>query len=291
METENDIREAQASKLRAETLKLELEAREIERRLSAPRWRGQNLEQYIVAIVITSAVLFGWTLLYLEPILRQETELNELYNATLDARNEKLIRGNKELSKDQAILKTANAKLEREKNRLISEGEALTKQKGGLERVVDGLNLAIEQLADENTGEKTDEETKFFSIWNSSDPIRELSKSYGWDTSFDDFYYPQLGMYLVIHHKQVRSDKEIFVGRIIEINKLKRDRPKDWQEDLRRITDDVPVLAVDYSYFGLLVDKSAPVGGTIYKQSGETLKFYAPLGEWTERLGDLLQAE
>lgn len=283
METENDIRVAQASKLRAETLKLELEAQEIDRRLSAPWWRGQKLAQYTVAIIITSALLFGWTRIYLEPILRQETQLNKAYNATLDARNEELIRGNKELSKKQAILKTANAKLEGDKNRLISEGEALTKQKWVLEGVVDGLNLAVERLADENA--------KFFSIWNSGDPIRELSKSYGWQMSSNDFHSYQLGTYLVIHHKQVRSDKEILVGRIIEINKLKRNRPKDWQEYLKRITDDVPVLAVDYSYFGLLVDKTAPVGGTIYKQSGETVKFYAPLSEWTERLGDLLQAE
>ncbi len=282
METENDIRVAQASKLRAETLKLELEAQEIDRRLSAPWWRGQKFAQYTVAIIITSAILFAWARIYIEPMLRQETELNKVYNATLDARNEELSRGNKKLSKDQAILKTANAKLEKEKNRLISEGEVLTKQKGVLERVVAGLNLAVD---------RADKDGKFFSIWNEGDPIKELRSSHGWNMSSENQFGYELGYYLVIHHKDVRSDKDIFVTRIIEIGKLKRLESKDWRKYLKRITDGVPVLALDYSYFGLLVDKMAPVGGTIYKQSGETIKFYAPLSEWTERLGDLLQAE
>ena len=59
MEPENEIRLAEASKLNAERLKLELEAQEIERRLKSKWWQGGSLPQYVVAIVITTAVLFG----------------------------------------------------------------------------------------------------------------------------------------------------------------------------------------------------------------------------------------
>lgn len=322
---------AQEHKLKAETLKLELEAQEIDRRLNAPWWRGQKLAQYTLAIIITSAVLFGWTRIYLEPILRQETELNKVSNATLDARNEELSIGNKKLSKDQEvlktanatlddrndelsrgnsklnkdqkILKTANAKLEKEKIELMSESETLTKQKQVLERekkklTIEGEELEKQKLALESVVAGLNQAVeiaargdKFFSLMNRDDPIKELSSSYGWNMWSDNYFGSQMGYYLVINHQDVRSDKNIFVCRIIEINELERRKPNDWRKSLKLVTDKSPVLALDYSYFGLLDDTSVPVGGTIYKQNGETVKFYAPLSEWSKQLGELFQAE
>lgn len=61
MEVENEIRQAEFRRLEAERFKLELEAKEIERRLNAHWWEGHNLTEYLLAIVITAALLFGLT--------------------------------------------------------------------------------------------------------------------------------------------------------------------------------------------------------------------------------------
>ena len=53
------------------------------------------------------------------------------------------------------------------------------------------------------------------------------------------------------------------------------------------IERDGPVLVLDYTYFGLLADKGAPVGGIIYGRSANLrgIEFYAPLDQWSEKLG------
>ena len=64
----------------------------------------------------------------------------------------------------------------------------------------------------------------------------------------------------------------------------------NWRESSGR-SPLIPALALDYSYFGLYADTNAPVGGIIYRQSGANKEFYAPLSEWSEKLGALFPNE
>ena len=184
MESENDIRQAEFRRLEAERLKLELEAKEIERRLNAQWWEVHNLTQYFLAIVITSALPFGWALGYLEPILRKEGEVNKLAeqrNATLneliEARYQTVEKERTDiaterdrLEKEAEVLRAEKIQLLAERDQLKHDRESLTKQQA-LKSNVAGLKLAVEKAA-RGGG-------KFFSILNRNDPINELT-AYGW---------------------------------------------------------------------------------------------------------------
>ena len=296
MDDETDRGQAELRRLEAERHKLELEAKEIERRLNAKWWQGGNLTQYLLALVITAALLFGWTRVYLEPILRKETEINALAerrNATL---NELLEAQNRQIREQQAALTTERDRLKQEaarlqvekgdlvteRDRLAAERESLEKRQQELQLIVAGLRLAVEQAA---AGKG-----KFFSILNSDDPINALKRSHGWEL-WSDNYYGRLGYYLIIQHPDVRSGKEIIVGRRFEIEDLKGDQPDDWHDYIEKINSGSrggPVLALDYSYLGLLVDPEAAVGGILYQEGGEETEFYAPLVQWAEQLGAFL---
>lgn len=324
MDVENDIRLAEARKLEAERLKLELEGKEIERRLRARWWEGPRFHQYIVAIVIAAALLFGWWRAYLEPILRREAELNELdqrrnatLNTLLEAKNERLSAESRELSaetdrlKQQAdqlgresqklkeeqrtlkegmdrltnesqTLKKGLDRLTIERDQLVKQRQALEKEQQTLKVVVTGLRLAIDQV--EKGG------SKYFSILNRDDPIKKLKDSYGWAV-WSDNYYGRLGYYLVITHKNVRGGKRIFVGREFEIDQLKKDMGSKWPKYIERVNDDSPLLVLDYSYYALLADERAAVGGTLYRKGGDVLDFHAPLTEWAKELGALFKQE
>src|SRR5437868_4735319 len=107
------------------------------------------------------------------------------------------------------------------------------------------------------------------------------------DNDAGRFPYP----YLVITHGSVRSGKEIFVGREFEIERLKKDLRDDWRKYIEQINDRAPFLALDYSYFGLLADEGASVGGTLYSKGGVVREFHAPLKNWAKKLGVLLQTD
>ena len=115
MDAETERLQAETRRLEAEKVKLELEAKEIERRLGARWWQGQKLAQYLLAIVITAALLFGWSRVYLEPILRSEAELNKL----AERRNA-----------------TLNQILEAERSQLIAEGDKLRNSSYFLEQAM-----------------------------------------------------------------------------------------------------------------------------------------------------------
>jgi len=271
-----EVHQAEARKFEAERFKLELEAKEIERRLNSRWWEGQNLSQYLLAIIITAALLFGWTRVYLEPILRKEGELNAVRNRLLEAQYEQVRDEQTEAAKERDRLRQEAEILATEKGQLVNDRQVL-------ESVVAGLKVAVDQAA-EGKG-------KFFSILNSGDSINELQRSYGWKVWSDNFF-GNLGYYLLIQHPGVRSGKEIVVGRTFEIDEMKRTWPKDWRQSIEKINArHGAVLALDYSYFGLLVDKHAPVGGIIYGRDAKEIKFYAPLAEWSEKLGALFQTE
>lgn len=57
---QNRVKHAELLRIDAERTKFELEAKEIERRLSTKWWQQSTLAQYLVAILITAALLFGW---------------------------------------------------------------------------------------------------------------------------------------------------------------------------------------------------------------------------------------
>ncbi len=288
MEKINHKKVSEISKEQAEIQKLQLEAEEIRLRISASWWKGQNLTRYVVAIVITSALLFGWTRAYLEPILRHEYELNKILEMKNEENNKLLAAENISIKQEREDISTERDKLTKERDDLKKRAEQLLVERAilesdrvNLEHVVVGLNSAVVR-AENRSG-------RFFSILNRQDPINDLDEKYGWEGLWSDNYFGhQLGYYLVLQHNDVLSGKKIYVGRIIEIERLKKRRPDDWQESLKEVTDVAPVIALDYSYFGLEIDDKAPVGGTLYKQSGETTRFYAPLELWAEKLSALL---
>jgi hypothetical protein len=324
MDAESDVRSAEVRKLEAERLKLEFESKEIERRLRERWWQGARFPQYLVAIVITAALLFGWARAYLEPILRREAELNALterrnatLNALLEAKNERLSVESSQLSierdklKEQADRLSREAKTLKEEQQTLKEGlgrlttesrtlkrgmdeltmqrdqldnkrQALERQQQSLKTVVTGLRIAIDQV--EKGG------TKFFSIHNRADPINKLKDSYGWNL-WSDNYYGRLGYYLVITHPSVREGKQVFVGREFELDRLKKDLGSGWKKYVAQVSENSPLLALDYSYLGLLADERAPVGGTLYKKGGEAIDFHAPLSEWAKDLRAALEKD
>jgi hypothetical protein len=296
MEVENEIRRAELRRLEAERLKLELEAKEIERRLNARWWEGHNLTQYLLAIVITAALLFGWTRVYLEPILRKEAEVNKLaeernatLNELLEARVEKIQKQRTDVTNEKnqiekvaENLRTEKLKLVSERDQLKIERENLRKQQQALRSNVAGLKLAVEKA---DKGEGT-----FFSILNSDDPINAL-KSHGWKV-WSDNYFGRLGYYLVIQHDNVLSGKEIIVGRVFEIDELREDASIDWGKYIEKINErNGPVLALDYSYLSLLVNEEAPVGGIFYLPKKGGIEFYVPLSQWSEKMAELFDNE
>jgi hypothetical protein len=288
-----EVYQAEARKIEAERFKLELEAKEIGRRLNAPWWQGQNLTQYLLAVVITAALLFGWTRVYLEPILRKEGELNRkegelnsIRNELLKAQNEKVRKEQKEAIEERDRQERAAKQLAKEQKEAIEErdrleqtAKQLTKERQTLTSQVAGLNIAVDQALQ---GKGT-----FFSILNSQDPINELARSYGWKVSSDDwggFYY------LVIQHPDVRSGTRILVNRFFEIDEIKKKKPADWRHEIEKIIARhaaAGMLALDYSYFALLVETQASVGGVIYGPGAAEIKFDAPLAEWSEKLAAL----
>jgi len=299
METDDDVRRAEVHRLEAERRKLDLEAREIERRLSTPWWQGQRLSQYLVAIIVTAALLFGWTRVYLEPILRKQNEINALaerrnatLNELLDAQYRQLLDEQQKVTTERDRLKGEAELLRTETGRLVAERDVLEKDRRSLEAqrqvlrsVVNGLNAAVDQVARGKT--------KFFSILNRDDPIKILKNAHGWEM-WSDNYFGSLGYYLIIRHPDVRSGKEMIVGRSIEIDKMKRESPDTWRQSIEEMitkNDGGPILALDYSYFALLDDADALVGGTLYRQGGDDIEFYAPLSQWAQDLAALFPSE
>lgn len=292
--TDDELRVGEARRLEAERHKLELEAREIERRLEARWWQGQKLPQYLLAIVVSAALLFGWTRVYLEPILRKESEINKLAQERNAALNQLLEAQNRQIVAEQArltdqrdrleaesrLLKADKIALEGERDRLQAARDALEKRQGELRAVLAGLKLAVDRAA---SGKG-----KFFSILNHGDPIHQLDERYGWHM-WSDNNYGRLGYYLIIEHPAIgayRDRKGVIVGRSFEIEQMKVETPADWRQYLDKIG--TPVLALDYSYFALLRDESAPVGGLLYRPGAEPIEFYAPLSKWSRELAALL---
>jgi len=159
-------------------------------------------------------------------------------------------------------------KLGKQRDRLASE----------LDSVVTGLNLAVEQVASGKS--------KFFSILNGGDPINKLQSQYGWKV-WSDNSLSRLGYYLHINHDGVNSGEDMLVSRLFEVKRLQEEMPKDWSGYLER--SGKPLLALDYTYFGLLADEQAPVGGVLYRKGGRVDKFHEPLREWAKKLGELFR--
>jgi hypothetical protein len=302
MADEDDVRRAEARRLEAERHKLELESQEIEHRLHTPWWQGQRFAQYLVAIVITAALLFGWTRVYLEPILRKETEVNKLVAERNAVRNElltaqrdslqdlsnKLNRERDQLVAERDRLADESNRLKEEQSQLVAERDRLRRDRDDLEErqsvlrsIVTRLNQAVYKVAKGNQ--------KFFSILNNQDPINALDRSYGWEM-WSDNWFGQLGYYLVAKHPDIRAVDRTIIGRFIEIEDMKRDHPDDWRRRLEKFVagpNGGPVLALDYSYLALHDDPAAAVGGMLYRPGGKDIEFYAPLSQWSERLGAL----
>jgi hypothetical protein len=136
---------------------------------------------------------------------------------------------------------------------------------------------------------------------NENDPIYDLRKSHGWKAGSDDYWrFGKYGYYVVLQHPKVRNNGRILVMRIYEFEEMKEDQSttedgrQRWRAKLDGAIDrDGPVLVMDYTYFGLLRDKNARVGGVIYGRSAKLngVEFYAPLAKWSEQLAVLLEGE
>ena len=286
---ETDTRVAEIRKLEAERYKFEQEGKQIERRLNERWWSSDRLAQYAVAIVITSALLFGWTRVYLEPMLRKESEINKLTeqrnavkNEVVETKNIALDIKNNSLELESKRLGLERDRLQEKADELNRQAEKLKEEQRALSTVIAGLRMAIAQV--EKGG------TKFFSILNKNDPIMMLESLYGWRISSDN-RYGNLGYYLLINHGSVRGGKRVLVGREFDIDRLKSDGNGNSSEYIKKVSEEYPLLMLDYSYLALLVDPNSPVGGTLYRKGREELSFHAPLREWSKALGELLPTE
>lgn len=279
---ETKIQLAELHRLESEQYKISLEAKEIERRLNQRWWEGHKLTEYIIAILFASVLLFGWTRVYLEPILKKQSEVNKLAEERNAIQNELLENQNKLILQQQNDITSERDLLKQEGEKLKAEREKLVKEQGELKLRVKGLDLAIHQAAKKG---------EFFSILNRKDPINELKNSYGWKIGSDN-YFGKFGYYLMARHENVRSHKRNLIVRITEFENLVTTLPEGWCDYIKKILNHQrggPLLVLDYSYFGLLVDKDVPVGGKIYTKDKEAFEFYAPLSKWSECLADLLK--
>lgn len=279
------IQQAELKKIEAQTYRIHKETEEIERRLKVKWWMSHNLAQYLVAILVSSAVLFGWTRAYLEPILRREAIINDLEEKRNSLENEVLDANIKVLNekKDQIEVKLAHIaeekeRLEKEKTVLENEKSKLQEKQLVLAQIVEGLKIVVNKV---ESGQE-----KYFSILNSRDSINKL-RDYGWKL-WSDNYYGWLGYYLVVEYKSSDTELKIIVGREFELDALKDENPEDWMNKVNDITKSEPLLILDYSYIGLAVHDNALVGGVLYFDEGEEKEFYAPLKEWSSKLGAVL---
>jgi energy-coupling factor transporter ATP-binding protein EcfA2 len=164
-------------------------------------------------------------------------------------------------------------------------------------RAEDGLKREQLQLAGLKIAAGND---KYFSFLNPGDPINNLN-SYGWKVWSDDYWsFGRYRYYVVIQHPRVRNNGRIILVRILEFDEIREvkapnaDGKQPWEVKLEKMIErDGPVLVLDYSYFGLLADKAAHVGGIVYSQSVnlEGIEFYAPLDQWSEKLNTLFSGE
>ena len=111
-----EMQRAQLQRLEAERRKIELESREIEHRLNARWWEGQQFTQYALALLtFGQRFFFGWFKLYIEPVLNQKSELNLLKEQINTAKNEVL-------ESNALVLKKHEEDANKEKER-IATGE------------------------------------------------------------------------------------------------------------------------------------------------------------------------
>lgn len=162
-----------------------------------------------------------------------------------------------------------------------TQGKSEGRDANLLRQVISGLKIAVDQAARKGSS--------FFSILNSGDPINKLREAYGWKM-WSDNYFGWLGYYLVMEHPDVNEGRKIFVGRIMEMEALKCKLPDTWREEVAKMTTHGPIVVLDYTYFALLVDDQALVGGEVYKSGGRILDFYAPLGDWAKALDSVLRS-
>ena len=99
---DEELRQAQLQRLAADRKKVELEAREIDRRINAKWWESQQLTQYGLALVIATALLFGWFKLYVEEGINKKLELTELKEKINASKNDELKREALVLKKREA---------------------------------------------------------------------------------------------------------------------------------------------------------------------------------------------
>jgi hypothetical protein len=147
--------------------------------------------------------------------------------------------------------------------------------------VVSGLKIAVTQAAEKGS--------EFFPIRDICAPIWRLKTSYGWAVSIDNYFGSIMGYYLVIKHPAVNEGKKMFVIRVMEMDAIKRKLPYEWRESVAKINETGPLIILDHTYFALLVDEQAFVGGEVYKKDAEVVEFYAPLSNWAEQLEKLLR--
>ncbi|WP_319588790.1 hypothetical protein [uncultured Desulfobulbus sp.] len=202
-------------------------------------------------------------------------------NALLEAENKKLLAERTLLEEGREELKTDRDRLSDDSKHLTKELDTLLVQQKLLKRVVSGLNIAVDQAAKGGSS--------FFSILNNGDPINKLQDSYGWKM-WSDNYFGWLGYYIVMQHPDVIQGGRVFVGRVMEMEALKRDRPDTWRKEVARMNEQGPIIILDYTYFALLVDDQALVGGEVYKNEGDIVEFHAPLSDWAKELDSLLSA-
>lgn len=299
MNDTNDMQLAEICKLNAETAKLELEIQEIKLRLNNKWWQGTSLLKYIVATVIAIGLILAWVQSFVTPLLNHQKEINNLKTERDKIQNELLTAQKNTLTEKQAKLEidikgltelrknleSQNKKLQKDKLQLEGNQARLEKDKAALAARQKTLKTAITILKTVINKDGRD----YFSILNRDDPINAL-RDFGWNLPSTD-YITWLGYYIYATNQDVWDGKEIYIAREFEVDDLKRDYPNRWNEKLKKVTDYAPLLALDYTYVALQVDKKLAAGGTLYLKDGKIIDFYYPLDQWAEKLNSILTSE
>lgn len=110
---------SETAKNEAERLKLELERKEIEKRLQQRWFSGRIIIQSAIGGLVAAALLATWGIGYLRPILLRSLELNELETEINIREINKLKEFQKEINSELVKVKEENENLINERNRII----------------------------------------------------------------------------------------------------------------------------------------------------------------------------
>ncbi len=142
---------SETSRNEAERAKMELEAKEVEKRLKQKWYKGRFLFQAVVGGAVGAALVTTWGIGYFEPILRKELRLSELGVRQLNLENT-IQKHLNDLKAEQIKRKTEaiaeeNETVKDELKSLAAENEALQKRQAESTQLAKQLQAQLENIS------------------------------------------------------------------------------------------------------------------------------------------------